>query len=204
MRYYTLILAGIISAVFAIQSFFPAVTELFLLSSDKVLQEPYRLLTSIFLHGSFLHLGYNMIALALFGLVLESIAGWKRFMVVFFAAGAAASMVSAFFYPYSLGASGAVFGVIGALVVLRPRMTAFALGVPMPLIAAAAVWLFLDLAGVFFPSDVANMAHIAGLASGILAGTVWLRRLREKPKKKKAADMLQEEELKKWEESWRS
>lgn len=200
MRYAALYLAGMISFVFIMQNVFP-LTDEFALKSDEALQKPYLLLTSIFLHADLLHLGYNMIALALFGLALESAVGWKKFLAVFFLSGLAASAAAAAFYPSSLGASGAVSGIIGSLVVLRPRMTVFALGAPMPLIAAAAVWTTLDMLGVFFPSNIANAAHIAGLAAGALLGATWLRRFREKPAKRKEKP-VPEKEIDEWEKKW--
>ena len=201
MKYYSLVMVAAISFVFALQLAF-GITEYFILSSSEVISKPYTLLTSIFLHANLLHLGYNMFALALFGLVLESVVGEKKFLAVFFSTGLAASIAASVFYPASLGASGAVFGVTGSLVVLRPRMTVFALGVPMPLIVAGVVWLLLDLAGVFFPGDVANTAHIAGLFAGIAIGLTWLKKFREPFRKSKKKKIMSEKELQEWEKAW--
>src|SRR3989338_9612514 len=136
MKYYSLLLIAICTIVFLMQIIFPQITEEFSLSG---VSRPYQLVTSIFLHGDLLHLGYNMIALFFFGLALESAVGGRWFLLAYFATGITASIAAAAFYPSSLGASGAVFGVIGVLVTLRPRMTVFALGVPMPLVVAAIV-----------------------------------------------------------------
>lgn len=201
MKYYSLLLVAIISFVFILQSV-AGITEQFILVSSQIASKPYTLLTSVFLHADLLHLGYNMIALALFGLILEGIAGGKRFLAVFFAAGLTASLAAAMFYSASLGASGAVFGVIGTLVVLRPKMTVFALGVPMPLFAAAVVWILLDLLGIFFPTGVANTAHIAGLLAGIAFGLAWRKRFGEPFRKARKDRPVPEKELEEWEKKW--
>lgn len=196
---YSLTLIAIISFIFILQNIFPQITEEFSLSGFS---KPYQLVTSIFLHGDLLHLGYNMIALVFFGLALESAVGGRRFLLTYFATGITASIAAAVFYPGSLGASGAVFGVIGALVTLRPKMTVFALGVPMPLIVAAIVWGALDIIGVFYPSDIANFAHIAGLVAGLLLGLTWLRNFREKYAKSKPQKVLSDKEMDEWEKNW--
>ena len=197
----TFILIAACVIAFLLQLALPEFTEIFLLISEKAAAEPWRLISSIFLHGDFLHLGYNMIALFFFGLALESIVGARIFLFLFFLAGIDASFASLFFYERSLGASGAVFGIIGTLAVLRPRMTAFALGVPMPMIAAAAAYLVLDILGVFYPSNIANIAHIAGLFVGAAAGLL-LRRKFPEPEKKKQRKAVSENELDEWEDRW--
>ncbi|MBI2232852.1 MAG: rhomboid family intramembrane serine protease [Candidatus Aenigmarchaeota archaeon] len=196
---YSLILIAVITFVFVLQNIFPQITEEFSLSGFS---RPYQLITSMFLHADLLHLGYNMIALFFFGLALEGAVGGRRFLLAYFATGITASIAAAAFYPGSLGASGAVFGVTGALVALRPKMTVFALGVPMPLVVAAVVWGSLDIIGVFYPSGIANFAHIAGLAVGLLLGLTWLRNFREKYAKSKPHNVLSDKEMDEWEKNW--
>ncbi len=198
MKYSSLILIAVCSAVFATQILHPPFTDEFILNSNYAAAKPWTLITAIFLHADYLHLFYNMLALAMFGLVLENIIGSRKFLVVFFAAGLAANIVSIFFYDNVLGASGAIFGVIGTLVVIRPRMIAFALGVPMPMIAAAALWALLDLGGVFYPTNIANAAHLAGLVAGITFGICYRKDYPEKKEKTKRP--LSEKDIKEWEE----
>lgn len=197
----TFALIAVCAVAFVLQLAVPGFTDNFSLVSSRVLQEPWMLLTSIFLHGDFLHLGYNMIALFFFGWILESIVGRKIFLAIFFIAGVDASFTSLFFYQQSLGASGAIYGLIGTLAVMRPRMTAFALGVPMPMIAAAVAYLVLDVLGVFYPTNVANIAHITGLFVGATAGFL-LRRKFPEPKKRKPFKILSEKEMYEWEDRW--
>lgn len=198
MQYYSIILTVIIITVFVIQSFSEEFTDAFILKSS-VLSKPWILVTSIFLHGSPSHLIFNMFALVLFGLLLEKFVGSKRFLVIFFLSGLIASVSSAFVYSASLGASGAIYGVIGALAAIRPRMIVWTYGVPMPMVAAAAFYLVLDLAGMFYPSNIANAAHIGGLIAGVIIG-LGLRK--PEPKKENHEKMLTEEELEQWEDEW--
>lgn len=200
MKYSALLLCAIITAAFALQQFMP--TDDFILVADRVAVQPWTLVTSVFLHGSASHVLGNLSSLALFGLLLESVVGHKRILLVFFATGMVASIASAMLYPAALGASGAIFGVIGALAALRPRMAVPAMGALMPMIAAAALWLLLDIAGVFYPSNVANAAHISGLAAGIAIGMAWRNEYPEE--RRKPAKVVGDRALDEWEERWMS
>ena len=147
----------------------------FILYSPTVLTAPWTLVSAIFLHEGFAHIFYNMFALLMFGLVLEAIVGSRLFLVIFLATGIVGNVAGVFAYPlaYSLGASGAIMGIIGALAVIRPRLIVW-MGAPMPLIVAAAIWAGLDLIGFLSPAQtgIGNAAHLAGLAAGILIGLI--------------------------------
>lgn len=197
----TFILIALCIFAFILQQLVPGFTDAFILDSARIGERPWILFTSIFLHADLLHLGYNMIALFFFGAILESIVGARMFLLLFFIAGLDASFASLFFYEQSLGASGAVYGLIGTLAVLRPKMTAFALGVPMPMIVVAAVYLLLDILGVFYPTNVANIAHITGLFVGIAAGLLLCRKFPE-PKKRRAEKVVSDQQMKEWEKDW--
>ncbi|MBI2579053.1 MAG: rhomboid family intramembrane serine protease [Candidatus Aenigmarchaeota archaeon] len=197
----TLILIAACIFAFVLQTAVQGFTDAFILDSAAVWSRPWTLLTAVFLHADLLHLGYNMIALFFFGAILESIVGARIFLLLFFIAGLDASFASLFFYEQSLGASGAVYGLIGALAVLRPKLTAFALGVPMPMIVVAGVYLILDILGVFYPTNIANAAHIAGLFVGALAGLL-LRRKFPEPKRRKSEKALSDKEIQEWEKEW--
>ena len=197
---YALLLVAVCVAVFVLQQVFPAISENFILVSSKAAARPWTLATAIFLHADILHLGYNMIALVMFGLVLEGIIGSRKFLVLFMASGIFASFISLFFYEAALGASGAIFGVIGTLAVLRPKMPVFAMGVPMPMFVAAGVWALIDMAGTFAPSGVANIAHLAGLGLGIAIGFGMKQyRAQSSGRHKKP---LNEKEIDEWESEW--
>lgn len=168
-KFYAFKLAGVCILTFIVQSISAGFTDAFLLNSSAI-PEIWRFVTSIFLHGDLAHLAYNMFALILFGGVLEKLIGGKRFLAVFFITGILANIISVNFYASSLGASGAIFGVIGALILVRPGMMVWTFGMPMPLFIAGILWAAGDLVGVFNPSNIANIAHLAGMGFGLLFG----------------------------------
>jgi membrane associated rhomboid family serine protease len=174
-RFWALKLCGIMFLVFVVQLLFSSFTDLFLLNSNAFI-EVWRFFTAIFLHGGFAHLLYNTFALALFGSMLERLIGTRRFLIVFFVTGIIANLISVNFYDSSLGASGAIFGVIGALVAIRPLMIIFAFGFPMPLFIAGIIWASGDLIGLFVPSNVANLAHLSGMFFGLIIGFLYRKK----------------------------
>ena len=132
-------------------------------------------LTSIFLHASFSHLLFNMFSLFFFGIYLEKMVGRAVFLVIFLLSGVAGSfgylLTAVDPFGPGLGASGAVYGVMGALAVLAPRMMIFVYGfLPLPMIVAAALYALLDFAGLFVPSGVAHGAHLGGMFVGGIYG----------------------------------
>ena len=127
--------------------------------------EWYRMITSAFLHGSLIHLGFNMLMLWWFGQALESMLGRARFLGVYFvsalAGSAGALLLSGEFVP-TVGASGAVFGILGAGVVLeRKQINVFGGG--------ALFVVVLNLAFTFLVPNISIGGHIGGLIGGMLA-----------------------------------
>ena len=111
-------------AIFALQQFNPRITQMGVKLSDKILngQELYRLLTPVFLHGGLAHLCVNMFSLKNIGPDVESLFGPGRFLCTYLGAGIAGNIMSAIRSPNpALGASGAVFGIIGAQYVFLNR-----------------------------------------------------------------------------------
>ncbi|MCH7973778.1 MAG: rhomboid family intramembrane serine protease [Bacteroidetes bacterium] len=146
-------------------------TQVFVLIGKDVFTRPWILLTSMFLHGGFNHIFFNMYALFLFGPMLEHRIGAKRFLIVYLGSGLIAGFLASFVYPAALGASGAIMGMIGALIIVMPHLRLlFFFFIPMPLWIAGIVWAFLDAIGVFYPSGVGNVAHLVGMGAGLLYG----------------------------------
>ncbi len=201
MRYIALLLTTICVVIFILQMMFPAVTNSFALVSSEVLQRPWILVTSMFLHGGVEHLIYNMFALALFGSILEKIIESRRFIILYFISGLIAGLGAAFFYPAALGASGAIFGVLGCLAVLRPRMRVYVGYIPMPMALAAVLWALGDLVGMFAPTETAHAAHLFGIFFGIALGLYYRKRFREKRVKRKIKPMP-ERQMRTWEDHW--
>ena len=196
----TLTLAAVLAVVFAFQSVMPGITDAFLLDSTQAGREPWTLVTSMFLHGSLLHLGSNLFSLFIFGLVAESLIGTRRFILVYVASGLVASVASLFFYDASLGASGAIFGIIGFLAIVRPRLIVPAFGVPLPILAAAALWIVLSFAGLFSPGEIAYAAHLGGMAAGAAIGGIVRKEYREERAHRRRP--VSDKEINEWEEQY--
>jgi len=204
-NYWALKLVLVLIVVFVLQSVFkPAFTNLFVLQSREVLVRPWILITSIFLHGNLAHLLVNGLGLALFGSILENIIGSKRFLWIFFVSGLGASIASSFFYEATLGASGAIFGVMGTLTYLRPGMTIWLNFMPMPLWLASIYWAIENVVGILIPDNIANLAHVSGLFFGLALG-FFIKEKQDKIKKeiaKKDSIMMTKEELENWEDKF--
>lgn len=136
--------------------------------------EWWRLAASMFLHVGLLHLLVNGWALYQLGGLYESLVGSRRFAAVYFASGILASLGSVLFLPtpesLSAGASGAVFGLLGALMALllrrRQRLTPAA----RSLLAQLAGWAVLNVILGFSVPNIDNAAHLTGFAVGMAFG----------------------------------
>lgn len=129
----------------------------------------YRLITAAFLHEETFHIVLNMLFLFLFGRPLEIALGRSRFLATYLICGLGGSTASYLFnspQTASLGASGAVFGVIGALLVVERRFGSDTGGV---LISLA----ILILPGMLIP-NVDWRGHIGGLTTGLILGAVYV------------------------------
>ncbi len=153
------------------------------------------LLSSIFMHGGWLHLGGNMLFLWIFGDNVEHRAGRVLFLAAYLGAGVVGTLAQVWSDPTSpiptLGASGAISGVLGAYLVLFPRnrVTAviFNFVTRVPAVVAIGMWIVLQLVnglGAAAVSSetaggVAYLAHLGGFAVGLLAGFVFRSALPE-------------------------
>jgi membrane associated rhomboid family serine protease len=155
---------------------------------------PEGVLTSMFMHASWLHILVNMLFLWIFGNNVEDALGRVRYLVFYIAAGFVAALtqaavtimasgVSAASVP-TLGASGAIAGVLGAYIVILPRARVVTLlfgflPVPLPAIVVLGFWFIYQLvdggASLTQPQGgggVAFFAHVGGFAFGVLAVTL--------------------------------
>jgi membrane associated rhomboid family serine protease len=152
------------------------VTSIFLHANfSHIIFMPWMFVTSIFLHANFSHIIFNMFALFFFGIYLERIIGRKAFLSLFLVSGVLGNvghmLVTSNPYVPSVGASGAVYGIMGALAVLAPFLMVFIYGmIPVPMIVAAILWGMMDLIGLFTPSGIAHGAHLIGMLAGIIYG----------------------------------
>jgi membrane associated rhomboid family serine protease len=135
----------------------------------------YRMLTAMFLHGSYIHILFNMLSLWWIGGPLEAALGRARYVALYFVSGLAGSaltyLIAAPNQP-SLGASGAIFGLFGATAVLMRRLNYDM----RPVIAL----LVINLIFTFGWSNIAWQAHIGGLVGGVLIGYAMVHAPRER------------------------
>ena len=124
--------------------------------------EWWRLITSAFLHAGFLHLGLNMLALYWFGRLLEQLIGSWRYVLLYFTCGIAGSAGALWLTPngITVGASGAIFGVLGALLVLERKGHIATGGQILGLIV-------LNLVFTFAMAGISIGGHLGGLTAGI-------------------------------------
>jgi membrane associated rhomboid family serine protease len=170
IKFYFLWLSLVCVVMFILQNIIPGFTEKLILDNHALSGEYWRFITAIFLHASIIHLIYNLFALLLFGFILEKTIGSKRFLALFFVSGIVANLISVWFYSSSLGASGAIYGILGVLIIIKPMMMVWAFGLVMPMFIAGIVWIAAGLIGLFIPSDVGDIAHLSGVGVGILFG----------------------------------
>jgi len=140
----------------------------------------YTLFTSMFVHANFVHILMNMIVFLLVGVPFEQRIGSSRFFVLYVATGIAGALLFTAFNIDStvalVGASGAIFGILGSFAALYPRdqvvmpLPVFIiLFIRMPVIVATLVFAGMETLYVFsgIADGVAHLAHIGGLVSGI-------------------------------------
>ena len=142
------------------------------------------LLTSMFLHGGWMHLGGNMLYLWIFGDNLEKVMGHVRFLVFYLVCGVAAGLAHIAFNARSnvptVGASGAISGILGGYMVMFPRNRVRVLtqrGVAaVPAFVMLGLWILIQLVSGFGSvanteetgGGVAFMAHVGGFVAGVI------------------------------------
>ena len=172
------------------------------LESPSVVEEPSTVVTSMFIHGGWLHLIGNMLFLWVFGDNVEDAMGHGRYLVFYLLAGLAATALQVFIDQESLipmvGASGAIAGVLGAYLVLYPRATVSVLipwlwffgAFPVPAAFLIVFWFLLQLlsgvaslgAAAGATEGIAFWAHVGGFIAGVVL--VWAFR-RQKPRRRR-------------------
>ena len=138
------------------------------------------------------------------GLVLEKTIGTYRFIITFLATGIIANIISVNFYSSSLGASGAIYGVIGAVAILRPMMMVFSFGAIIPMFIAAIIYVAADVLrayGAFGPTNIGSIAHLSGIGIGFLIG-IYYRRKFKQPRNQKVEIKFDENSMKNWEDNF--
>lgn len=181
------------------------VNDLFALHHYKSEEfRPYQVVTHMFMHGGFFHLLFNMLALWMFGSVVERVWGPKRFLTFYLVCGLAAALtqMGSYVFDYwqidhmllsaememqyqqsmrmacTVGASGAIMGVLAAFGYLFPNTELFIMPIPFPVKAKWAIIgiIALDVFGGIsrVPGDnIAHFAHVGGAVTGFLLVLYW-------------------------------
>jgi rhomboid protease GluP len=151
------------------------------------ISQPWRFVTAIFLHGSLMHIVFNMWVLMDIGPMVEELYGSARYLFLYVTTGVAGYILSSAVGHLSVGASGSLLGLIGVLLAAttgRRSMAAQALR------SALIRWLiYIAVLGFLF-SGTDNYAHFGGVASGYLLGRVMPDRTPADVRERKLADFL--------------
>ncbi|MBO7281461.1 MAG: rhomboid family intramembrane serine protease [Bacteroidaceae bacterium] len=173
--------------------------------------KPLQIVTYMFMHGGFTHLLFNMFTLFMFGRVLEQVWGAKRFLVFYMATGIGAGLVQEVLqYIYfqtslsmyegvslapglvipmaeylnlwtTVGASGAIYGILMAFAMTFPNERMFVIPIPFPIKAKYFVLIFgaIELLSGLSPrmgDNVAHFAHLGGMVFGLLLILYWRKK----------------------------
>lgn len=152
--------------MFALTMTIPKLANMFILDPNAVRNgEVYRLLTSTFMHASILHLVFNMYALSIIGKQVETFLGKPKFLLVYLFSGLTGSLLScAITNSYSLGASGAIFGLMGSLLYFGYHYRLYLGSVLLVQIVPVIV---INLVIGYITPSIDNAAHIGGLVGGL-------------------------------------
>ena len=165
---------------------------------DNILQGKYlwTFLTSMFMHGGFLHLFANMFSLLFIGGLVEKLLGSKRYLWFYLISGLFAGLffvivsyifnaigfvsvgnsvidLTKDFGTYAVGASGALFGLVGLLMVLTPNLPVYVMFIPIPIkmkYAAPGILVVLWFISITSGMMIGNTAHLGGLLAGVVYG----------------------------------
>jgi rhomboid protease GluP len=133
--------------------------------------EWYRLVTAMFLHGGLIHIGFNMMVLLDLGPIVEEIYGSARYLFLYVVMGAAGFLLSAWAGHFSLGASGAILGLVGLLIAVTTKRGGIQMKEMRSRLISWVVTIF-AIGFLFRGLRTDNWAHFGGLAAGFLLGKV--------------------------------
>ena len=148
------------------------------LTPSLLSEQPWTIISSMFVHGSIWHILFNMISLYFLGSFFFRAAGERNFLTVFFLGGLAGNILFILLAnPLStgIGASGAVFAIGGALAVIVPRVPVYIFFIPIAMPLWVAILIFFLFS--FLPR-IAWQAHLGGLLLGVIVGLILRRRKR--------------------------
>jgi uncharacterized protein len=190
-----IVIANIIAFLF--QKFSPGFENMMTLVPSLVLNEPWRLVTHMFMHSNqnLFHLIFNMYSLFIFGPLVEHKIGSVKFLFVYFISGILAGIGFTLFNLGSnivgLGASGAIMAILGIVIVLFPDLKVlFFFVIPMSMRTAGIIFALIDIFGFVSSvnTGIAHIAHLIGLACGVTYA-LFLPKIKQMTKKKDIIDI---------------
>ncbi len=142
------------------------------LNPDYLMQRPWTLITYMFVHANFDHLFWNMLFLFFFGMELERRVGDMRFLQIYLLSGVVAAIAQMLIASGGLvGASGALYGVLGCLAIIAPEIRVLLFFViPLSIRVSVVVFALIDFLTMGSADNIAHMAHITGLLVGLAFG----------------------------------
>ncbi len=160
---------------------------------SNILQGKYlwTFITSMFMHGGIFHLFVNMFSLFFVGSLVERLIGKKRYIWFYLLAGIFSGLLfvlSSFIFTqdlntYAVGASGALFGLIGILMLLTPNLPVYVMFIPIPIkmkYAAPGMLILLWLVSIAGNIPIGNTAHLGGLIAGLVYGLFLRKKYKNK------------------------
>jgi membrane associated rhomboid family serine protease len=152
---------------------------------------PYQIATHMFTHGGITHLLFNMFSLWIFGRILENVWGPKRFLMFYLLCGIGAAALHLLIQDLTgsgaptVGASGAIMGLMAAFAYLFPNTELYIMFIPVPVKAKWAVlgYAAIDLFGGvanFSGDNIAHFAHLGGALTGFILVLIWNKRGRKR------------------------
>jgi membrane associated rhomboid family serine protease len=182
---FLLIIANVICFIVftALAYFNPNFLDLIALKPSNIINHLYlwTFLTSMFMHAGFFHIFANMFSLLFLGNFVEKILGKKRYFFLYLIAGLFAGLffvlislvLPSDFNTYAVGASGALFGLVGLLMILTPNLSVYVMFIPIPIkmkYAAPAMLVLLWIISLLGNIPIGNTAHLGGFILGIAYG----------------------------------
>lgn len=172
---------------------FPKSLDYIALNPTNILTKFYfwTFLTSMFMHANLFHLLVNMFSLMFSGNFIEKIIGRKRLLFFYLSSG----IFSGLFFvltslifnfdmaSYAVGASGALFALVGLLMILTPNLPVYIMFIPIPIkmkFAAPAMLLLLWIISYIGEANIGNIAHLGGLIAGVIYGFYLKRKYKNK------------------------
>ncbi len=148
-------------------------------------------ITSMFMHAGFFHLFVNLFSMFFAGSLIEKIIGRKRYLWFYLFSGLFANLffvlfsliIKSDFNTYAVGASGALFGLIGAMIFLTPNLPVYIMFIPIPIkikYAAPGMLFILWIISIVGNIPIGNTAHLGGLIAGLVYGFYLKRKYKQK------------------------